>query len=138
MNGFLFFTIFAKSSILDVWQDSEFASESSNNLQKKAPSQMLSRVLNSPLYYLRKTVAYFYSLVNLVNIFHQISSNKFCAGGQTQVASISTYLFNDEILIVFPNHVFLKTMKWGKRVKIQKNIEKLLKFSIKIKGDGGP
>ena len=100
---------------------------------------MLSRVLNSPLYYLRKTVAYFYSLVNLVNIFHQISSNKFCAGGQTQVASISTYLFNDEILIVFPNHVFLKTMKWGKRVKIQKNIEKLLKFSIKIKGgrDGG-
>ena len=68
---------------------------------------MLSRVLNSPLYYLRKTVAYFYSLVNLVNIFHQISSNKFCAGGQTQVASISTYLFNDEILIVFPNHDFL-------------------------------
>ena len=28
-------TIFAKSSILDLWKDSEFASEASNDLQQK-------------------------------------------------------------------------------------------------------
>ena len=37
-NGFLFLTIFAKSSILDVWQDSEFFSEPSNDFAQKAPS----------------------------------------------------------------------------------------------------
>ena len=35
VNGFSFLTTFAKSSILDVWQDSEFASEPSNYLWKK-------------------------------------------------------------------------------------------------------
>ena len=35
VNGFSFLTIFGKSSILDVWQDSEFTSEVSNDLQKK-------------------------------------------------------------------------------------------------------
>ena len=35
VNSFSFFTIFAKSSILDVEQDSEFASEASNDLHKK-------------------------------------------------------------------------------------------------------
>ena len=35
VNGSSFFTIIAKSSILDVWQGSEFPSELSNNLQKK-------------------------------------------------------------------------------------------------------
>ena len=34
VNGFSFLTIFAKSSIMDVWQDSEFASEASNDLRK--------------------------------------------------------------------------------------------------------
>ena len=43
-----FLTIFAKRSILDVWQDSEFVSEAINN-GEKAASQMLDRVLNSPL-----------------------------------------------------------------------------------------
>ena len=40
MNGFLFLTILAKSSILDVWRDSEFASEASKRLAEKAPSQL--------------------------------------------------------------------------------------------------
>ena len=35
VNSFLFFTSFAKSSILDVEQDSEFVSEASNDLHKK-------------------------------------------------------------------------------------------------------
>ena len=51
VTDFSFFTIFAKSSILDVWQDSEFASEPSNDLGKKAPSQLFDRVLKSPFYY---------------------------------------------------------------------------------------
>ena len=43
VNGFLFLTIFAKSSILDVWQDFEFASEANNDLRKKLH-------LRSPMY----------------------------------------------------------------------------------------
>ena len=35
VTGFSFLNIFAKNTILDVWQDSEFASEASNNLWKK-------------------------------------------------------------------------------------------------------
>ena len=37
VNGFSFLTIFAKTSILDLdlWKDSEFASEASDNLRKK-------------------------------------------------------------------------------------------------------
>ena len=41
VNGFWFLTIFAKSPILDVWSDSEFASEASYNFAEKAPSQMI-------------------------------------------------------------------------------------------------
>ena len=37
-----------RSSIINVWQDSEFTSVAGNNL-RKAPYQMLDRVLNSPL-----------------------------------------------------------------------------------------
>ena len=34
-NGFLFLTVFAKSSILDVWLYSEFASEANKDMRKK-------------------------------------------------------------------------------------------------------
>ena len=47
---FSFLTIFTKTLILDVCQDSEFAFEPSNDLRRKAPSQMFNRVLNSLLY----------------------------------------------------------------------------------------
>ena len=33
VNGFSFLTIFEKRSILDFWQDSEFASEARNDFQ---------------------------------------------------------------------------------------------------------
>ena len=49
VNGFWLLTILAKSSILDVWQDSEFASKASNDFAKKALSQIFYRVLNPPL-----------------------------------------------------------------------------------------
>ena len=51
VNGFSFLTIFAKISILDVWEDSEFASEASIDLAEKVLSQLFSRVLNPPLYF---------------------------------------------------------------------------------------
>ena len=44
VNRIYFLTIFAKSSILDVWQHSEFASEAINNFVGKALSQMFDRV----------------------------------------------------------------------------------------------
>ena len=46
VNGFSYLNIFAKSSISDVSQNSEFASEASNDLH----NHMFGRVLNSPLY----------------------------------------------------------------------------------------
>ena len=49
VNGFSFLTIFAKSSILDVWQDSEFASKASYDFAEKASYLMYDKVMNSPL-----------------------------------------------------------------------------------------
>ena len=49
VNGFQFLTIFAKSSILDVWQDHGFPNEVCNDFAEKAPSHMFDRVLNSLL-----------------------------------------------------------------------------------------
>ena len=49
MYGFQFLTIFAKSSILDVWQDSEFASKASYDFAEKTSYQMYDKVMNSPL-----------------------------------------------------------------------------------------
>ena len=45
----VFDQMFAKSSILDLWQDSEFASKASYDFAEEAPSQMFERVLNLPL-----------------------------------------------------------------------------------------
>ena len=39
---FKFLTIFAKRSIFDVWQDSEFVSEASNDLRKKLSLRRLT------------------------------------------------------------------------------------------------
>ena len=36
VNGFSFLISFTKSSILDVWKDSEFASEASSDLKEEA------------------------------------------------------------------------------------------------------
>ena len=49
VNGFQFLTNFAKSSILDVWQDHGFLNEVCNDFAEKAPSHMFDRVLNSLL-----------------------------------------------------------------------------------------
>ena len=58
VNGFSFLTIFTKSSILDIWQDSEFASEPSNNLRKKLHLRCLAGSwIHLCINYFRKTVA---------------------------------------------------------------------------------
>ena len=44
-DDFQLLTIFAKSSIEDLWQDSEFASEVSNDLQKNSISDVLQGFL---------------------------------------------------------------------------------------------
>ena len=46
MNGIYFLTILEKSSILDVWQDSQFAPKASYDFAKKAPSQMFGSAVN--------------------------------------------------------------------------------------------
>ena len=43
------FDYFAKSSILDIWQDPEFALKASSDFANKASSQMFDSALNSPL-----------------------------------------------------------------------------------------
>ena len=58
VDDFQLLTIFAKSSIEDLWQDSEFASEVSNDLQKNSISDVLQGFLLAfvAIIYFRKTV----------------------------------------------------------------------------------
>ena len=58
VDDFKLLTIFAKSSIEDLWQDSEFASEASNDLQKNSISDVLQGFLFAfvAIIYFRKTV----------------------------------------------------------------------------------
>ena len=60
VNSFSFLTIFSKTSILDVCQDSELASEASNDLWKSSISDVL--IIFAKLLSV--------CLVNLINIFH--------------------------------------------------------------------
>ena len=71
MEAFAQTTLFAKSSILDVWQDSE----SSNDFVEKAPSKMFDRVLNLllwPLITFAKLLAI--CLLNLINVTALVKS----------------------------------------------------------------
>ena len=45
VNGFSFLTIFAKSFILDVWQDFEFPSEPSKDMREKLHLRYLAAYL---------------------------------------------------------------------------------------------
>ena len=58
VNGFSFLTIFRKGSILDIWQDSEFACKPSNNLQKKLRLKCLAvSWIHLGINYFCKTIA---------------------------------------------------------------------------------
>ena len=62
MNSFSFLTIFAKSFTLDIWQDSEFASEPSNDLRKTLHLRCLAGSwIHLFINYFRKTIAYLFT-----------------------------------------------------------------------------
>ena len=62
VNGLSFLTIFTKSSILDVLQDSEFGSEPSNDLRKKLRLSCLAgSCIHLCIDCFRKAVAYLFT-----------------------------------------------------------------------------
>ena len=68
VNGFSFLISFTKSSILDVWKDSEFASEASSDLKEEAFLIVWQRFeLTFPLIIFPKLFPNF--LLNLIKIF---------------------------------------------------------------------
>ena len=114
VNGFSFLTIFAKISTLDVWQDSEFVSEPSNDLRRKLHLRCLAwSYIHLCFNYFRKAVAYLFNKFDwhIPPYIKQFST----VHGQIQVTLISTYLIM-KIIIVFPNHLFLKNMFQSKKV----------------------
>ena len=84
-------TIFAKRSILDAWQNSEFSSKASNNLRKKPYLRCLRG------FWIHLCIIFAnllpICLLNLVNIFKQI---QYCARSKIHVTLCSTYLLNNE------------------------------------------
>ena len=100
--GFSLLTIFAKSSILDVWQDSEFTSETSNNLPKKLRISCLTGFWIHLLIIFAKPFTI--CSLNLINMFHYISV--LCT-----IKSTCPYFEHicliTKIILVFPNHVFV-------------------------------
>ena len=62
VNGFSFLSIFGKSSIFYVWQDSEFASTTSNDLPKKLHLTCLTESwIDLCINYFCKTVYYLFT-----------------------------------------------------------------------------
>ena len=62
VRGFSFWTIFTKSSILDLWQDSKIDFEPSNDLRKKLRLRRLAESwMHLSINYFRKTVAYLFT-----------------------------------------------------------------------------
>ena len=91
-NNFPFLTISTKSSILDVYQDSEFASESSNNLVKKLHLRCLTGSwIHLCINYFHKAVAYLFTKIDqhIPPYIKQYS----IVDGQIHVTLSSTYLF---------------------------------------------
>ena len=83
--SFLFLTIFAKSSILYVWQDPQFASEASNDLRKKSHLRCLTG------YCIILAKLFPICLLSLMNMFHHVSNNTI-VHGQIHVTLCLTYL----------------------------------------------
>ena len=105
MNGFSFLVIFAKSSILDVQQYSELASEASKDLQKKLHLSCLTGFWITFVFII--FVKLFPSLL-INHISNYVSGlNISIVHGQIHVALFSACLVLTKIIILFPNHVFL-------------------------------
>ena len=62
VNGFSFLTIFAKSFILEVWQDPEFVCEASNDFREKFHLSCLTGFwIHLCVNYFRKTIPYLFT-----------------------------------------------------------------------------
>ena len=68
---------------------------------------MFDRILNSPLYQLFSQNYCLYVLMNLINIFHHISSNSVLRTIKSMWPYVQHICVITKIIIVFPNHVFL-------------------------------
>ena len=105
---FCFWLFLAKSLILDIWQDSEFASEASNNLRMKLHlSCLIGSLIILILFIFAKLFPI--SLLNLINMFHHVSllwTVKFTWSYFQYICLIT------KIIIVFHYHVFLLDYDW--------------------------
>ena len=106
-------TIFAKSSILDVWQDSEFASTASFNFAQKAPSQIFDRVLNLSLITSKnlKPLVIFAKLLPIC-LLHLI--NITVVHGQIHLTLFSKYLL---MQLISAEIKFCEFRKFGKNLR---------------------
>ena len=95
VNGFYFLTIFLKSSILDVWQDSQFASEASYDIAEKVPPHMFDRVLNLSLITSKKLQPLVILAKLWLFVYEIWLTLKYCARPFPRDL-ISTYLLNNE------------------------------------------
>ena len=106
VNGFSFLIIFGKSSILDVFQDSEFASEASHDLWNMPHPKCLTGFwTHLCINYCAKLLLI--CLLNLINIFHHISSNTVLCTVKSTWPCVQHICLITKIEIVLPNHVFL-------------------------------
>ena len=124
VNGFSFWTIFAKSSILDVWQDSEFASETSNDLNKKLHHRCLTG------FWTHLCINYF--CVNPTNTNPpEISKNTFFYRTPAVAAS---FLTMPKKYCMWMNSNFTGNQSWNKTFLLVSGIdvEKSGSFNVKL------
>ena len=100
VNGFSFSSNFAKSSILDVWQDSEFVSEASNNLRKKIHLSCFNHFCKTMIYFFTKFDQHIPPYIKKYSIVH----------GQIHMTLVQHICLMKKLIMVFPNHAFLLTI----------------------------
>ena len=113
VNAFSFFTNFAKSSILGVWQDSEFPRKPGKDLREKLHFRCLAGS------WTHLCINYFHKLLpicllNLINIFHYISSKTaLCTVKQLLqlLECLSRYICDHNLTMKFQPD-FLKYSGW--------------------------
>ena len=102
VHGFSFWTIFTKSSILDLWQDSKIDFEPSNDLRKKLRLRRLAESwMHLSINYFRKTVAYIF--IKSIRSYLWVAQNErpvinpVYLGGGTMVAKILDFRLFERI-----------------------------------------
>ena len=96
VGGFSLLAIFAKSFFLDVWEDSDFLSEPSNDLRKKLHLRSLagSFWVHLCINYFHKSVSYLFTKFD--KQFPPYIKQNSIVHGQIHVILVSAYLFDNE------------------------------------------